>query len=30
MAKATDGMFQISNADHQLAKAVAVTVVPGR
>jgi hypothetical protein len=30
LAKATDGMFQISNADHQLAKAVAVTVVPAR
>lgn len=30
MAKATDGMFQISNADHQLSKAVPVTVVPAR
>jgi hypothetical protein len=30
LVKATDGMFQISNADHQLAKAVAVTVVPAR
>jgi hypothetical protein len=28
LARATDGVFQISNADHQLAKAVAVTVVP--
>jgi hypothetical protein len=30
LVKATDGMFQISNADHQLAKAVAMTVVPAR
>jgi hypothetical protein len=30
LAKATDGVFQISNAEHQLAKAVAVTVVPAR
>jgi hypothetical protein len=30
LVKATDGMFQISNADHQLALAVAVTVVPAR
>ncbi len=30
LAKATDGMFQISNVDRQLARAVAVTVVPAR
>ena len=30
LAKAADGVFQIANADHQLVKAVAVTVVPSR
>jgi hypothetical protein len=30
LVKATDGLFQISNADHQPTKAVPVTVVPAR